>query len=315
MTTTSTRKRRTRVWGIIGIVLMAWCLVSMVATKLIYDRIFVRYEAPDVVVPSSLTATVETRTTVVYHVQDHTLTGHLYRPAGEAHEALIVLAPGFHACADEYLWQIAELLDNGWAVFAFDPTGHCHSKGDSGVGFPQELVDLKATLSFIREQSAFGFDKLVLLGHSRGGYAACCAADEEGVVAVISVSGINSAMEGIMGSSVNAIGPIAYGHYPFLWAYQTWLFGNDVANRNAAEVLSSCDVPTLLIHGQQDEQVPLAKYSIVSHMDEIDNPHVQLMLCDREGQDGHISLLFDPDGTANDLLMKEIYRFLEENVG
>ena len=314
MTTTSARARRSKVFSILGIVLGVWCVVSFVATKLIYDRIFVRYDPPATATPSALTALVETRTTVSYHVQEHTLTGYLYRPDGQAREALVVLAPGFHACADDYLWQIAELLDKGWAVFAFDSTGHCHSKGDSCVGFPQELVDLEATLSFLRDRAAFGFEKLVLFGHSRGAYAACCAADSDRVVAVIAVSGINSAMEGVMSPAIEAVGPLAYGNYPFLWAYQTALFGGDVANREASSVLSACDVPTMLVHGSADDRVPPDVGSIVSHIGEIDNPHVQVMLCDRAGQDGHTNLLFDTDGTANDALMERIHRFLEENV-
>ena len=314
MTATSARVRRSKVFSILGIVLGIWCVVSFVATKLIYDRIFVRYDSPSVAVPAALTETVDARTTVTYHVQGHTLTGYLYRPDGQAREALIVVAPGFHACADDYLWQIAELLDKGWAVFAFDSTGHGHSKGESCVGFSQELVDLEATLSFLRDRSGFGFEKLVLFGHSRGAYAACCAAAQDNVAAVISVSGIHSAMEGIMSPAVEAVGPIAYGNYPFLWAYQTVLFGGDIANREAASVLSACDVPTLLVHGYADDRVPLDSYSIVSHMEEIDNPYVQVMLCDREGQDGHTNLLFDADGTANDALMERIHCFLEENV-
>lgn len=311
MTTTTARKRKGKVWLVIGVALVVWCVVSMIATKLIYDGIFGCYEATETAIPDKLTAMVDGRTTVVYRAGDRHLTGHLYRPTKEAREALIVLAPGFHACADDYVWQIAELVDYGWTVFAFDPTG---AGGESSVGFPQELVDLEATLRFIRKESGFGFEKLVLLGHSRGGYAVSCAAGEENVVAVISVSGINSAMEGIMGSSVNAIGPIAYGNYPFLWAYQTMLFGGDVANRDAAKELSESDVPTMLVHGQADDQVSLEKYSIVSHMEEIDNPSVQVVLCDEAGQDGHTNLLFDADGTANDTLMAQIHRFLEENV-
>ncbi len=315
MTTTKTRMTRMgKVWLIIGVALMVWCAVSLIATKLIYDGIFVRYEDHTVAVPDALTQMVDERTTVVYPAGDHKLTGYVYRPQQEEKDALIVLAPGFHACADDYYWQISELLDYGWAVFAFDPTGSCHSEGDSCVGFPQELVDLKATLAFIREESHLEYEKLVLLGHSRGGYAACCAADEDGVAAVISVSGINSAMEGIMGSTVNAIGPIAYGNYPFLWLYQTMLFGGEVANADASQVLSDSDVPTLLVHGQADEQVPLDKYSVVSHVDEIDNPSVKLMLCADAGKNGHTNLLFDEDGTANDALMAQIHRFLEENI-
>ena len=287
-----------------------FCIVSMIATKLVYDGIFVRYDPAPASPPAALSAVVAARETVSFLSDENRLNGYLYRAAGEnALDALIVLAPGYHACADEYLQQIDALLRYGWSVFAFDPTGSCHSEGGSSVGFPQELCDLKAALAFLEENERFGFSQLVLLGHSRGGYAACCAAGETDVAAVVTVSGINSAMEGVMSASVEAIGPVAYGNYPFLWAYQTLLFGGEIANADAAQVLSETAVPVLIVHGQQDTTVPTDKYSILSHRDEIDSGAVEVYICEDAGQDGHTNLLFDADGTANDALMEKIHTF------
>ena len=295
---------------IVMLSLLAFCVVSMVATKLVYDGIFVRYDPAPASPSAELSAVIAARETVSFLSGENRLSGYLYRATGEnAADALIVLAPGYHACADEYLWQIESLLDYGWSVFAFDPTGSCHSEGDSLVGFPQELCDLKAALAFLDENDRFGLSKLVLLGHSRGGYAVCCAAGETDVAAVVTVSGINSAMEGIMSASVEAIGPVAYGNYPFLWAYQTLLFGGDIVSANAAQILSDTAVPVLIVHGQQDTTVPTDKYSILSHRDEIHSGAVEVYMCEDAGQDGHTNLLFDADGTANDALMQKIHTF------
>lgn len=307
--TTKTHTRLKRVSMVIALSLLAFCMVSMVATKLVYDRIFARYDPDTAVPPTALSATVGARETVSFMSADNRLAGYIYRAEEKSLDALIVLAPGYHACADEYLWQIRALMDYGWSVFAFDPTGSCHSEGASLVGFPQELCDLQAALTFIEDNDRFGYTDIVLLGHSRGGYAACCAAGMTDVAAVVTVSGINSAMEGVMSSSVEAIGPVAYGNYPFLWLYQTMLFGGEVANADAAQVLSEAAVPVLIVHGKQDATVPTDKYSILSHCDEIVSDAVEVYICDDAGQDGHTNLLFDADGTANEELMEKIHTF------
>lgn len=306
--------RLKKVWIRIIAAVLIFCVISFGVTKVVYDRIFARYDPVETAVPASLSDTVKQREELTFYSSEHRLSGYLYRAKSHSLKALVVLAPGFHACADEYLWQIRSLLDYGWAVFAFDPTGSCHSEGASCIGFPQELCDLQAALHFVEEQNRFGYEEIVLLGHSRGGYAACCAAGVTDVAAVVTVSGINSAMEGVMGSSVEQIGPVAYGNYPFLWLYQTLLFGSETANASASQVLSETDVPVLIVHGKRDDQVPPEKYSILSHREEIDSDVVEVYICDEAGQDGHTNLLFDADGTANEELMERIHEFCVEHL-
>lgn len=291
--------------------IIAFSAISMVITKIVYDNIFTRYDCEYLSVPEELERTVENRITYQYNSGENRLCGFLYESIVQnGNDGLIVLAPGFNACADDYLWQIKSLNDYGWSVFAFDTTGCCHSEGESSVGFAQELIDIDATLSYIEQNGAFGYNDIMLLGHSRGGYAVCCALGyEHDVTAVVSVSGINSAMEGVIGSSVDKVGALAYCNYPFLWLYQSMLFGTKVMGMSADEALNSAGIPALIVHGSDDEQVPDEKYSIISHRDSIESQNVEYYICDESGQNGHTNLLFDDDGTANDELMKKINDF------
>lgn len=305
----------------IGIIIIAAFLLfsamSMVITKLVYDAIFVRYDGEvDIVSPALLTM-VETRQEVSYLSGDNRLAGYLYTASSDApQDTLVVIAPGFHAGGDDYLWQIHSLLAYGWAVFAFDPTGSYGSQGDSAVGFAQELCDLDATLAYIEQNDRFGYADIALLGHSRGGYAACCAVGYDyDIAAVVSVSGINSAMEGVMSASVEQVGPVAYGNYPFLWLYQAMLFGSETLNKQACEEISAADVPVLIVHGSDDQEVPAERYSILSHREKITNDKVEYLICSTPEQNGHTSVLFDSDGTANDDLMAAINAFLLESIG
>ena len=306
-----------RVLIIILAVLVVHCAGSMVATKLIYDSIFSRYAAELAEPAPELRDMVEARETFFYEYEDLTLAGYLYRcQTPQARNALVVLAPGFHAGSDDYLWQTKALLDRGWSVFSFDPSGSFESSGDSYVGFPQEILDLNATIEYIEANDRFGYQSLSLLGHSRGGYAAGCVLSyDHDIDAVVTVSGVNSAMEGIMAYSSSAVGPLAYGNYGFLWLYQTMLFGARTTNLSAYEEIMDSGIPTLVVHGTGDEDFPMDKNSIISHREQICTPAVEYLTCDAPGQNGHTDLLFDPEGGANEELMTQISDFLERSIG
>lgn len=297
------------------IVIVAFCATSMVATKIIYDSIFVRYDGQAAEVPAQLQTMVDSRQDSDFLSGENWLNGYLYRCGDNANGDLVLIAPGFHAGADNFLWQIKSFLDMGWSVFIFDATGHCGSQGKSAVGFPQLLVDVEAALNHIEKNDRFGYNNIVLFGHSQGGYAVSCALESDfDIAAVISVSGINSAMDGIVGKAKEFVGPVIYGNYGFLWLYQTMRFGGDIANRNAAEAINESGVPVLIVHGTNDATVPLDEFSIISHKEDITAQDTAYFLCDEPLQSGHTDLLFDTDGTANDELMETIEAFLAQHV-
>lgn len=303
-----------KVLRIVIAVLLIYCILSAVATVVVYNSIFSRYDAV-VTVPAALQPMVDSRQHHTYPSGEHTLSGYLYR-AEEAldRQSLVVIAPGFQASADSYLWQVESLLSYGWSVFIFDPTGSCSSQGSSAIGFSQELLDLEATLKYIANRQFFGYNDLVLLGHSRGGYAACCALRSDyPISAVVSVSGIDSAMDGVIGSAENYVGPLAYANYGFLWLYQTYLFDSQTVNLSACGQLAQTHVPALIIHGATDAQVSLDRHSIYGQQAQNPGDHVRFLLWTESQQDGHTSILFDADGTANDELMAQIHLFFAEH--
>ncbi len=316
MTAIKKKSKLKRISVIIVAVLLIFITVSMVVTKIVYDSVFVRYDGTISVTEEPLKGLVSNRENKVYYSGENKLSGYLYRcESSNDNNTLVVVAPGHNSSADNYLWQIKSLLDYGWSVFAFDSTGSCNSEGDSQVGFPQILSDLNSTIKYIEKNDRFGYNEIVLFGHSKGGYAACCALSYDyDISAVVSVSGVNSAMEGVIGLSTQHVGFLAYGNYGFLWLYQAMLFGSDTLNMCADEEISQSDVPVMVIHGNNDELIPMDKFSIISYSDEIESDNVTYYVCDKDDQNGHTNLLFDKDGTANDELMEEINAFLEQNI-
>lgn len=283
--------------------IVIYVFASAALTKVIYDTAFRRYDPPSASVSAS--ASVRERRSVRFPSGENTLQGYLYD--GER-DTLVVISIGHNATSDDYLPQIDSLLDYGWGVFIFDGTGVGESEGSSCLGFPQAVADLDAALSFLEENGRFGYEQTVLLGHSQGGYAVCCVLElGHEIAAAVSVSGVNSAMEGVLAPSVGAVGALAYADYPFLWLYQASLFGADAVNTDAAEIVAGSDVPVFLAHGQGDTEIPAERFSVVSHRAELSR--VECRIYAEAGQDGHTSILFDADGSANAQLMADINDF------
>jgi dipeptidyl aminopeptidase/acylaminoacyl peptidase len=305
-------KKTKKVLISIIIAFIIFAIISFSATVLIYNSTFPRYDCNITAFSDELQQIVDSRQDFNYKSGKNTLSGFLYNSTtANKKDTLVILAPGHNACADSYLWQIKELLNYGWSVFAFDTTGSCHSEGKSNVGFSQEILDLKATLEYINSQKNLGYGNIALLGHSRGGYAVCCSlAFDYDISAVISVSGVNSAMDAIMGASSQYVGKIAFLNYPFLWGYQAMLFGADTVNLKANEILAESTTPTLLIHGADDTTYPTDKYSIVS---QIKDEKIEVLIRRSPDNSGHTNLLFSKDGTADDEIIEKINEFLLEN--
>jgi dienelactone hydrolase len=285
-------------------------------TKIIYDACFPRYDA-ELEIPAELDDMVANRQSVTFYSGENELQGYLYSEelsweTEHLDAGLVVIAPGYHAGTDDYLWQIQSFLDYGWDVFIFDTTGSCESEGTSSVGFSQELWDLDAALDYV--EGNYSYDNIFLFGHSRGGYAVCGILDSDhAITAAVSVSGINSAMEAVMEPAKQYAGIAAYGNYPLLWFYQVALFDEDTVDTQAYEKISVSQIPTLIVQGTEDDVAPMEESSIYAHRDKITSEHVEYYICDVPGQNGHTDLMFDEDGTANDALMETICDFYLSN--
>lgn len=303
------KKSYKRIWSSIIICIFSFIIISLVLTKSIYDSAFCRY---DVIakIPTALEEMVKDRQMRFFKSGDNQLCGYLYGGTGDK---LIVVVPGYRAGADDYLWQISELNSLGYGVFTFDATGSCRSAGKSSIGFAQTSNDLQCALSFIEENGRFGYKKIYLLGHSRGAYAVCSVLGSGyDITAAVSISGVNSCMEAVIQPATEKVGFLAYGNYPFLWLYQASLFGGEEISTNASKQIQKSNVPMLVVQGTGDTQYTEERYSVYSHCKEDNAENVEYLLIDEEEHNGHTSLLFDADSSANDLLIKEIHNFFEQ---
>lgn len=285
------------------IFILVFITASFVATKFIYDSIFQRYDSLE---ETSYQVT-QSFNSVTFPCGDHTLSGNVYH--ADEKRPLVVIVPGFHADMNDYRGPAEAFFQEGFDVFLFDATGSGESGGDSYIGFPQILIDLNSALDYIDNE--LDYDEIFLFGHSRGAYGALCVINEKDIGAVVSVSGVNSAMEAVMARSVDAVGPVAYGNYPFLRMYQNFLFGNETANKNASEEIAKTSVPVLVIQGANDDVFPPDEYSVYSYREETKN--AEYLLYEKPGHDGHTDILFDEQGSVNSDLISQVISFFKEN--
>ena len=292
------------------IIIVAFLIISnAIATKPIYDMIFGRsdkesydYEKED------YADLLSSRTQIDIKEGSETIRAYLYDVPEE--KGLIVIAPGLNSGADMYVPMSAYFNDEGYDVFAFDPYGCDGSTGKSQKGFPQESIDLKACLDYVKEN--LPDEDIYLFGHSRGGYSVCCVDEKDyNIKAICSVSGLNSAMEAVMGLSSMYVGPVAYSNYHNLALYQMILFGKDLTLQRADKIISAGSVPVLVVQGSEDSKSPEEKYSIYSHRASMPRSGVSFILKTEEGSNGHTDIMFDENGKygLNEELMQEILAF------
>lgn len=276
---------------LLGIIVL-FSLVSMVVSKIIYDGQFPRYERHDETVSANLRyGDLEAdypRQLVDFKSGDNLLKGYIY--GSENSLGLVVVAHGLGGGADSYLPQITNFVDHGWRVFAYDATGSFDSEGKTTKGFPQALLDLDAAFNYIDSTASFESLPVVLFGHSWGGYAVANVLhfDHE-IAGVVSVSGASSAMSMIMEQGESMMGGFIYSQYPYLWLYQSLLFGQS-ASLDAVDAINKKDVPVLIVHGTEDEMVDYNGSAVIAGVDEMTNPKVETIIQNDPERNGHNNL-------------------------
>ncbi len=298
-----------------GILLIILCslvgffMVSMLASDIICNIVFARYDGVDVL--SADYAYLDDplpRTKVTFESGKNTLTGYLYE--AEAPCGMILIAHGMHRNSDSHLSEIQYFLANHWSVFAFDGTGTGESTGDSMVGLEQMALDLEAAVDYVTGHEATASLPLMLYGHSMGGYAVAVAAEHEAVKAVVSIAGFDSPMDIMMDRSREYVGGVATLGYPFLRLQNKITFG-DLADRSAIECINRSEAAFLIVYGA-DDRIVSREDSIYGNRGEIINPHVSYLFVDDEWRDDHSTVWFSAEAVAyREVLEDELAALIE----
>ena len=197
-----------------------------------------------------------------------TLVGDFYCAKNNNKDKVVLLVHGFMAGRrwNGRLTKIAEeLVENNINVYSFDLSGYGESD-DENISISSGILDVRCILSYIRFQK---FSKIGLLGHSLGGIISLeQSLDKVNSLCLLApvTNKINYNFESRFGKPVmdsmrkngffDFKGSVSKGYREFFRV--SLKIEEERINIISKEVLVDCKVPTLIIHGDCDDMIPVS---------------------------------------------------------
>lgn len=201
------------------------------------------------------------------------LSGILFNPTGNKSKPIIILVHGFHSgkntksflLINELLWQ------KNISTFRFDIYGHGESEGlFENITLSEAIDDILQAIKFLKKQ---GYKKIGLLGSSFGGNASIIVAAKTKDLFVLT---LKSPVSNYLERSTKIMTPeqikdwkekgyrmvedegkkykVNYGYY------------KDMEKYNGYRVAPLIKIPTLIIHGDADQSVPVEQSIEISKL-------------------------------------------------
>lgn len=169
-------------------------------------------------------------------------------------DEIIIFVHGMGPGHCAYTTEIAYFCNLGYTVIAVDSLGCELSSGKSIRGMYEGVKSAVKTVDFAKKQ--FAGQKIILVGHSWGGYSALCASKLRKVDKVVAISAPLTPSKTVKSGAAAVVGKVfAATLRPFLAIANFLKFGAN-GNMNAAKCAEKNGTPTLLIHGGKDRVVP-----------------------------------------------------------
>lgn len=271
---------------------MLLCIGMFTAVKTVIDGIFARCERPEYSSKLQFKDVEKEypRELIKFPSGKNMLQGYLL--GKENSKGLVVVVHGLGGGAEGYLTQILYFVQQGYQVFSYDYTGYHLSGGKNSVGLPQAVEDLEAALTFIEGEERFSKLPVYLFGHSWGGYSvAAVLHNSHNIKAVASVSGFSNPNQMIREWANRMVGKWSVLVNPFMILHQRLSFGKKL-DIMAVDGINIAGIPVLLVHGAEDKTVRLDGAALVSCKETITNSKVKYLLWKKEGQNGHLDVLY-----------------------
>lgn len=188
---------------------------------------------------------------------DRGLKGAIYDSGDYEEDKFAVFVHGMGPGHAPYMTEIAYLCNLGLRVLAVDSRGCGTSAGKNIGGMYGGVKTAVAAIDFVRKK--FPECKILVLGHSWGGYSALCASAKRKVDKVVAISAPNTPARTLYEGAAKIISkPVAAVFYPFWWIINFLKYGKN-GNLNAAKCANKNGTPTLLVHGDKDTVVTPTK--------------------------------------------------------
>lgn len=202
------------------------------------------------------------------------------------------LCPGHQG----YLSDILSLHKRGYEVFTYDFTGTGESGGKFIRSLAQQGSDLRSCLKFLHNSEEFRGKKILLYGHSMGGYAvAKDISCSDQIAASASISGFDKPLKEMRRVTKGKGKKFACAFFePVFWLVLSFYLGIGF-DASASKAVSKSKTPVLIAHGVKDETVDFAKDSIIAKRGKIKNPNAEYVIVVDPLHDGHLSIVASTD--------------------
>lgn len=198
-----------------------------------------------------------------------TLTGVVATPEIQSEIPLVILCHGFGSGKNSKTNRLLaqKLNEQNIASFRFDFKGHYDSEGDiSNVTISSGVEDLVAAIQFLKTCECVGFSKLALVGSSYGGNVALWyAAYHDDIRALVLKSPVSDYCK-VRESQLGETGICEWQKKGFALiegggeqVKTNYEFYNDAKSKNTYELARNIKIPTLIFHGDKDDNVPIVQ--------------------------------------------------------
>ena len=202
------------------------------------------------------------------------LSGILSTSGEDTKNLMVVLAHGFGTSKDSRTFlRLEEPLNSyGISIFRFDFFGHGESEGSfSAITVSEAVRDILAALDYVREA---GYQRIGLVGSSFGGLAALVAAVQVPDLCLL-------ALKSPVSDYISRLFVNRDGHDLEAWKKQGYIlipdgegqhtklnysFYLDAEKVSGYEAAAGICAPTLIVHGDQDESVPVEQSRKLAQM-------------------------------------------------
>lgn len=186
----------------------------------------------------------------------HTVRGWFYHYLKKYRtDSIIVFDHGLAPWHKSYMREIEKLCSQGYVVYTFDHTGCGDSEGENVMGLCGSVCDLDDCLNALKKIKGISSCKIMVVGHSRGGYS------------TLNIPALHPEVDKIVAiSAFTSLRTMQKEVTPFVLA----LFRRHILELErkhnpeyvdlcAIKTLSSCDTPALIIHSKDDSTVSCKK--------------------------------------------------------
>ncbi len=193
-------------------------------------------------------------------------------PAGQA----ALLLHGLRGNRDQLLPHAAYLLEAGYGALLIDFRNHGESDGSlSSMGY-HEIKDARAAYAFLRARPEV--KSVAIWGHSMGGAVACKLMSEVDAAGLFADAAFSDFAALARARAARLGYPAALAEFLFIRMFGA-LSASDPASIRPVEDLAKVERPVLLLHGSDDDAIPLSQARQMAAA----NDHVELSVFDGGG--------------------------------